>query len=302
MVYQSFLSPIHEYSNLPFRLLCQQYGADAACVPMVSATTIARRPDKVSLVDTHAVEKNVGVQLVGNEPGDFGKAAKIIEKRFPFITWLNINCGCPSAQTIECGGGSALLDCPEVMVRILEDMKKSTELPVTVKIRVKDGFEGTNKICEKLEKAGADFIVVHARTAAQGYSGKADWRIIKKLNEAVDVPLVGNGDIKTASQGNDLVKEGYCDFFMVGRAAMENPMLFSDKKPVSMKCRKGLLEEYLALYRKYIGEPDKNDLKLKAVNFISGVQDAASIRDSICRAKTVEGVMGVIERSVDYEA
>ena len=142
-MFRNFLSPIDDFSNLPFRLLCQRYGADAVCVPLVNSTAIAHDPAKAAAVDAHPDERNVGVQLVGNVPEDIIKSAAIVEGRFPSVSWYNINCGCPSARTMKCGGGSAMLAYPERIARAVEGMKGAAGKPVSVKIRIKNNIADT---------------------------------------------------------------------------------------------------------------------------------------------------------------
>jgi len=290
MVFRSFLSPLDGYTDLAFRLLCQRYGADAACVPLVNSTAIAFDSSKISMVDAHADEKNIGIQLVGNDPKAMGTTAGLVSEKMPFVRWLNVNCGCPSVRTRGYGGGSALLAHPEKISALLIEIRKHTDVPVSVKIRILKGLDGTVSLCRLLEEAGADFIIIHGRTPEQHYSGKADWGLIGKIKQEVSVPVVGNGDIKSAAEGRELAGR-YCDSFMVGRAAMANPMLFSDREPDGMGGRFGLLDEYLSLHREYVGEPSLKDVKLKAMNFVSGVQDARKIRNRIARADTIEEIL-----------
>ncbi len=293
-MYRNFLSPIDGFSNLPFRLLCQRYGAEAACVPLVNSTAIAHDRSKASGVDANPVEKNVGVQLVGNVPEDIIKSAAVVEERFPFVSWYNINCGCPSVRTMKCGGGSAMLAYPERIARAVEGMKAAVGKPVSVKIRIKNNIADTLGICESLEQAGADFLIIHGRTAAQGYSGKADWELIKALKERLSVPVVGNGDILSAEHGERMVREGYCDSYMVARAAMSNPMLFCGKEGKTLDGKLGLLEEYISICGRY-GGAQAGDVKLKAVSMMSGIANAAAIRNHLCRAKSIEDILSIKE-------
>jgi tRNA-dihydrouridine synthase B len=293
MDWNSFLAPIDGYTDLPFRLLCQRYGATAACVPLVNSAALARNPAGISAVDAHRSEKNCGIQLAGSRPEEAAKATEAAIEAFPFLSWLNLNCGCPSPRTVETGGGSALLRRPKLMLEILAAMKKRSPVPVSVKLRVKDDMPKTAALCRQIERAGADFIILHGRTPAQGYSGKADWELIRSVHERVGIPLVGNGDIAAASEGRRLVAAGYCDSFMAGRAAMANPMLFSDRKPDGAEGRLRLLEEYLSLCRAHAGEAPLKDVKLKALNFMSGVPGAAALRNSISRAGAVESIFAL---------
>ena len=294
MDFRSFLAPIDSYTNLPFRIMCQGYGADACCVPLVSAYTITRERKKMWMVDTHDDERNVGVQLVGKDPDALGIAAKEISRERKF-SWLNLNCGCPSVRTMESGGGSALLSSPDVILDAVEKMREgipSSKL-LSVKMRIKEDEGSTLALCNRIADAGVDFIILHGRTPKQGYSGKADWGLIKSVRDGSDVPIIGNGDIRDASEGEKLVGSGFCDGFMIGRAAMGNPMCFCDKEPEGLEGRFGILEEYITISEKYLGEVNIKDLRLKAMNILTGVPGACAMRNTIARAKSVEEILSL---------
>jgi tRNA-dihydrouridine synthase B len=293
MVYSNFLAPIDEYTNLPFRLLCQKYGAKATCVPLVNSTAISRKPEKLDDMDAHRDEQDVGIQLVGNKPEDIDKTSKIIAEKMPYVKWLNLNCGCPSTKTRESGGGSALLDQPEVIEQAVSEMKKYHD-NVSVKIRLKPSLDETVKLCKKIENAGANFLIVHGRTVKQGYSGKCNWEAIRVIKEKVGIPVAGNGDIQTVEHGKILVERGYCDSFMIGRAAMANPMVFSGRIP-NLDDRKEIFAEYLELSRRYLAKENLGDIRVKTVNFVNSVPNAAELRNRICRAKTIKIIMELIE-------
>ncbi|MFH0738115.1 MAG: tRNA-dihydrouridine synthase family protein [Candidatus Micrarchaeota archaeon] len=287
MVFRNYLAPIDDYTNLPFRMLCQRHGAEASCVPLVSAAALIRNKKAVRSVDIHTDEQNAGVQLVGVDPEQIGGASRMIRETHPHVSWLNINAGCPSAKTKGGGGGSALLASPQKIFDMVGSMRK-TDLPVSVKIRVAHDAERTIGLCKMIEKAGADSIIIHGRTPEQGYCGKADWGIIKEVKESVGIPIVGNGDIKSSDEGEKRVREGYCGSYMIGRAAMADPKVFSGKKTKTAEERIGLLEEYLDMQKKYLGGPILPDAKAKAVNLLRGIPDAAAVRNRICRAKSFE--------------
>ncbi|MFH1685559.1 MAG: tRNA-dihydrouridine synthase family protein [Candidatus Micrarchaeota archaeon] len=296
MIYKSYLAPIDEYSDFAFRLLCQRHGADATCIPLVNSMAIVQ--GKLSRVDAKEKEKNLGVQIVGNDPKIIGKACEIINMEKPFLSWFNLNCGCPSSRTMDSGGGSAMLAHPEKIYQAVTEMKKKVDKPVSVKIRIKNNRDQTIKLCKELAKADVDSIIIHGRTPMQGYSGKADWDIVRSVKSRIDVPVIGNGDIISKSQGDLYVMDGYCDSFMVGRAVMSNPMLFSDKKPESFEQKMKLLNEYVEIHRKY-SEPSVKHVRSKAVNFLSGVDWAAKLRNGLSRAKSVVEILTMIEKQAE---
>lgn len=295
MAYDSYLAPIHDYTGLAFRRLCQKYGADAVCVPLVSSAAIAMDESRISLIDAHPAEKNVGVQLFGSDARMLGKAAGTVARKLPHVSWLNLNCGCPSSRTMNDGSGSAMLQAPGLIAESVSMMKESSGLPVSVKIRLHGGMHGTLALCRMVEGAGADSIIIHGRTVKQGYSGKADWGAIRHIAREIGIPVIGNGDIGSLTDGNMRVQDGFCASFMVGRAAMANPMLFSGRAPSSDGARFALLREYLDIRREYLGKTTESsearDLKMKAMNFVSGMKGAAAIRARICKAPSAEQVL-----------
>lgn len=296
----SFLAPIHNYTDLPFRLLCRKYGAGAVCVPLAGAMAIARRGLGAAGVDAHRDEGNVGVQLVGGDTEAFGKAARRIADELPFVKWLNLNCGCPSSRTTETGGGSAMLRRPGKIAEAVGAMSKAG-LPVSVKIRILRDPAKTREVCRAAEEGGAGFLVVHGRVPEAGYSGKADWEAIRTVREASGIPVVGNGDLKTSGDGRRMVEAGYCDSFMIGRAAMGNPMAFCGRAPASAAERVALLGEYLLLHHEYSGEPRLAAVKLKAAQMVTGTRGASLMRNAICRAESTGGIMSALRQYAENQ-
>ncbi|KPK18332.1 MAG: hypothetical protein AMK69_24960, partial [Nitrospira bacterium SG8_3] len=150
----------------------------------------------------------------------------------------------------------------------------------------------TVALCKRIEEAGADLLIVHGRTVRQGYSGKADWEAIKTIKDGIGIPVVGNGDIASVEQGKRLVEKGYCDSYMIGRAAMGNPMIYSGKEPADARERFSMLEEYISLSEKH-GCDTLKGARMKAVNMLSGIRNAARIRDMVFRAESVEDILAV---------
>ena len=188
-----------------------------------------------------------------------------------------------------------MLSDPKKVFHAVSGIKRSCDIPLSVKLRLLERPDETGSICRGIQEAGADFIIIHGRTPRQGYCGESDWGEIKRIKTLLRIPVVGNGDIKEMAAGRRYVEAGFCDSFMVARAAMRNPMLFSGKEPADFEGRKALLEEYLQLFRRYLGEPRVNDARIKALQFFSGVPLATAIRDRVCRAKSIDEITSICE-------
>ena len=298
-IYSNYLSPIDDYSNFQFRYLCQKYNATSVCVPLVNSTAISRVEKNVEFVDAKEEEKNLGIQIVGNVPEELEKSAIVIEKRFPFIKWLNINCGCPSVRTMHCGGGSAMLNNPQKIYDAIKLIKKQTAVPLSIKMRIKENAEKTVEIARGIEEAGTDFIIIHGRSAVQGYSGFANWELIKKVKESISIPLVGNGDLQNSFDGENKVRHGFCDSYMIARAAMNNPKVFENKK-LTDKERVEIYREYIGIHERFGLKIEHKDIKLKSMNFISGSKDAAKKRLEISRTKEINEINKIFN-DLEYE-
>ncbi|MBU0591383.1 tRNA-dihydrouridine synthase family protein [Candidatus Micrarchaeota archaeon] len=299
-MYHNFLAPVFDYSDIAFRLLCQKYGADATCIPLVNALALVHNkhnPKKLASIfpDSNEKERNLGVQFVSSDAKTIAQASQLILDSKPYVKWLNINCGCPSSRTMGCGGGSSLLDKPEIIATIVSEMKNNTSLPVSVKMRINKDPNQTIALCKQIQDAGADFLIVHGRTPNQAYSGKCDWDIIKLIKENISIPVVGNGDISSESHGSKLVNGGYCDSFMICRAAMSNPMVFCNKIPKSLSERVNLLREYISFYEKYFGDSKLSDLRPKAINFMNSLRGARELRGKISQVKTIEELSELLD-------
>jgi tRNA-dihydrouridine synthase B len=283
---KAYLAPIYDFTDLPFRLLCQKYGAHSCCYPMANSDAIGRDKERLREIDSHPDEKNAGIQIVGGDPEFVGKTANLICDEFGWIDYINLNAGCPSPRTMRSGGGSDLLKKPELIRQILSAIRR-TDKKVSIKIRLLPSLTDTIDLCRMIQDDGADFIIVHGRTVSQGYSGKADHQSIMKINEAVDIPVIGNGDIKTIKQGEDLVKNGICKSVMIGRAAMANPGLFGGKIPDP----RSLLHQYLKIRDDYELPFQLHDTRMKAMNFVAGEKNASVARNKISTAKTEEQIL-----------
>lgn len=222
------LAPMAGVTDLPFRLLCKEQGAGLICTEMVSAKAIYfKNKNTENLMEIDERERPVSLQLFGSEPDLMAEIARQIEPRNFDI--LDINMGCPVPKVVNNGEGSALMKNPKLVHEIVSKVSKAIQKPVTVKIRKGFTEDSVNavEIAKILEDAGAAAVAVHGRTREQYYSGQADWEIIRKVKEAVSIPVIGNGDVDSPQKAEALVKETGCDGIMIGRAVQGNPWLFS---------------------------------------------------------------------------
>lgn len=223
------LAPMAGVTDLPFRTLCKEQGAGLICMEMISAKAISfRNKNTFSLMEIDPCEHPVSMQLFGSEPELMAEVAKSIEDREFDI--LDINMGCPVPKVVNNGEGSALLKSPDLIEQIVKSVSSAIRKPVTVKVRI--GFENVPvdivEIAKRVEDAGAAAIAVHGRTRQQYYSGTADWETIRKVKEAVTIPVIGNGDVDSPLKAEALLKETGCDAVMIGRAVRGNPWLFRE--------------------------------------------------------------------------
>ena len=222
------LGPMAGVTDLPFRMLCKEQGADLIYTEMVSAKGIMyNNKNTIPLLEVNEKERPVSLQLFGSDPQILGEMAHKIENRNFDI--IDINMGCPVPKIVNNGEGSALMDNPELIGKIVKSVVNATNKPVTIKIRkcFKEDVLNAVDIAKIAEENGASAIAVHPRSRGQYYSGKADWKVIKDVKEAVTIPVIGNGDIFTPEDGKKMLEETGCDAIMLARGVRGNPWLFS---------------------------------------------------------------------------
>ncbi len=221
------LGPMAGVSDLPFRVLCKEMGAGLVCTEMISAkaVTYGNRNTK-ALIKTAPSEHPVSLQLFGSEPEVMAQAADMLKEEAFDI--LDVNMGCPVPKVAGNGEGSALMKKPELVYDIVKALCEASDRPVTVKIR--KGFDEAHvnavEVALAAQEAGASAVAVHGRTREQYYSGEADWSIIRKVKEALKVPVIGNGDVFSPEGAVRLFEETGCDAVMVARGARGNPWIF----------------------------------------------------------------------------
>lgn len=225
------LGPMAGVTDLPFRVLCKEQGADLIYTEMVSAKGIMyNNKNTEALLQVQEEERPVALQLFGSDPKIMSEQAKRIEGRNFDI--VDINMGCPVPKVVNNGEGSALMKNPELIGEIVSAMSNILEKPVTVKIRKGFGENDCNapEIAKIIEQSGGAAVAVHGRTREQYYSGQADWEVIRRVKEAVSIPVIGNGDLFTPQDAERMLKETGCDAVMFARGVRGNPWLFHQTK------------------------------------------------------------------------
>lgn len=216
-------------TDVAFRLLMREMGAQAVVSELVSAEGLVRGGQKTrELMAFSAEESPVGIQIFGHKVESLVEAARIVQGEG--ADFVDINFGCPVKKVVCDGGGAAWLRDPVVLGKLLQDLRGALRIPLSIKVRT--GWdESSRNVAEIVRVAGdcgVNWIAIHGRTRAQGYSGLADWELIREVSQEAKIPVVGNGDILTAAQAKRRIKEGYAHAVMIGRGALKTPWIFSE--------------------------------------------------------------------------
>ncbi|MGB2981276.1 MAG: tRNA dihydrouridine synthase DusB [Candidatus Zixiibacteriota bacterium] len=222
------LAPLAGIADSPFRLLAKRFGAALVYTEMISAEGLTRDgPGSLRLLDFKPDERPIGVQIFGSDPERMASACRLINQSRPDL--IDINCGCPVRKVVKKNGGAALLKDLKLLEKILSAVKRTSEVPVTVKIR--SGWDQGSlvalEVARLAQECGISAITVHPRTQKDGFSRKANWSIIAEVKEAVDIPVIGSGDVFSPEDAKNMLDRTACDAVMIGRGSFGNPWIFS---------------------------------------------------------------------------
>ena len=304
----AFLAPLAGISKLPFRLIARSQGCALAYTEMISANGLVRKTAKTyEYLKTSADDRPLGVQIFGADPEVMAQAARIVEDSG--VDLIDINMGCPVRKVIKAGAGAILMKDPDLVARIVDAVKKAVKIPVTVKIRSGWTRSSINalEIAKIVEDCGADAITVHARTADQGYSGRADWEIIAEVKKVVKIPVIGNGDIRQPHDAVRMLTETSCDAVMVGRGALGNPWIFKGIVQVlgdqtinylpGLEQRKEMIENHWKMEDKFLGFrlADKSFHK-HILWYTKGLDNSSRFRELAGKLKDKENILNELNK------
>ena len=308
------LAPMAGISNTSYRKIVKSMGAGLIYAEMVSSNALMYGNSKtIELLKMSESERPIAQQIFGSDVKTFVEAAKIVEEKMhPDI--IDINMGCPVPKVaLRAQAGSALLKHPEKIKEIVAAVVNAVTVPVTVKIRSgwDDNHINAVEVARVCESAGASAIAVHARTRAQGYSGKANWDIIKQVKASVSIPVIGNGDVTNSEKAKEMLEYTGCDAVMIGRADIGNPWIFKECKeylenkvviprPTSSEIIEMIQEHYKLL------KEDKNEklalleIRTHALAYLKGLPEAKHYKDLICKTKTEEEFLNILKQYKEY--
>lgn len=303
------VAPMAGISNMTFRRICKSMGASLVVAEMVSDKAITYGNEKTfELLRMNDDERPISQQIFGSDVKSFVEAAKIVEEKMkPDI--IDINMGCPVPKVaVKNQAGSALLKNPEKVGEIIKAVVGAVNVPVTVKIR--SGWDQSSinavEIAKIAEANGASAITVHARTRAQGYSGKADWNIIKEVVNAVDIPVIGNGDVISCYDAKKMLDETGCSAVMIGRGLLGNPWLIkecveyleSGKLPevIDYNEKIDMMEYHLnKLCEDKTEKQAVLEIRNHLLNYLKGLPENKEVKNQVCRCKSRLEIIKVLE-------
>lgn len=306
------LAPMEGITDLPYRLICKEMGADLVYSEFVSSIGIVRNTrQSLKKINTHPDERPLAIQIFGNDKKYIAGAAKILEDIGVDI--VDINFGCWVKQVVNHNSGAAFLKNPEKLAEIVNETASRVKIPVTIKTRLgwdKDNIV-INDVAELVEKAGGKAISIHCRTRDMGMSGKADWSYIAQVKSNVNIPVILNGDVREGSDAEKAFRTTGCDAVMVGRAAIGNPFVFRTIKhylqnngetlEIPFQERLDMCKKHLQLTLIYEGYPRGHfEFRKHYAGYLKGLQNCVAVRKELVTACTYNDIEYILDSYKDY--
>jgi tRNA-dihydrouridine synthase B len=304
------MAPMAGITNPPFRRIVKRLGAGLVVTEMVSAVGLSRDHEKtLRYLESVPEEKPLSVQIFGADSQLMAVAAETaIEKGADLV---DINMGCPARKVIKNGSGGALLRSPTAVGRMVAAVRKACTVPLTVKIRAGWSAQEANflEVARAVEDGGADGITVHPRFVKQGFSGRADWGVIRNIKEELTIPVVGNGDVFRPEQALQMRRETGCDGVMIGRGALGNPWIFSqildlekglEVRSPSLEERKEIISLHFNLLSRMMGETAASKMmRGQLLWYTKGLPHSSRFRGAFTGIKDVQSMMTALDRYFD---
>ena len=300
------LAPMAGVTNLPFRIICKDYGAGMVCTEMASAKAMFHNDQKTKrLFNTEGEKRPISFQVFGSELESIAYAVKYMSD---FADIIDINMGCPAPKVVKNGDGSKLLLDLEKAKQIIEIAVQNSKVPVTVKFR--KGWDKENivavEIAQIAEQAGASAVTIHGRTKSEFYTGKADWDIIKKVKQSVHIPVIGNGDVTDEESALAMFEQTGVDGIMIGRGSFGNPWIFRNIKhylQTGEKLPQPTNQERLKVMEKHIQlavEEKGEDVAIKELRkhiswYTKNLKNSSEFRNSINKIEKKDELISTIE-------
>lgn len=303
-----FLAPMAGVTDRAYRVLAREMGCPLVFGEMVSANGIRYRNERtLKMLESDEKERPLAIQLFGRDPEIIAEGAKYLES-LGTADIIDFNMGCPAPKIVNNGDGSALLKNPQKAYEILKALKDAVKLPVTVKMRIGWDSEHINAVetAKLAEDAGVDAIAVHGRTREEFYMGKANWEVIREVKDAVKIPVIANGDVKTEKDLDEIRKITDCEAVMVGRAAEGNPWIFKrlthyyktkeKLPPPTTEEISAMILRHLELLLHFKGEYiGIREMRKHAAWYVKGRTGGARLREMFNKAENKEDFTSIVE-------
>lgn len=297
------LAPMAGITDHAFRTFMKKLDTSVVVTELVSANGIEYKSERtMKLMSFDETQRPIGIQLFGEEPEVIARAAQVAEAEG--CDFVDLNFGCPVPKVVKKGAGSAMMKDPVALQKVLAAVKGAIKIPLTIKIRT--GWDANTRnaieVCNIAYNEGVEWVAIHGRTRAQGYSGVADWDFITEVKAKSKLPILGNGDVLTARQANLRLQQSGCDGVMIGRGCLKNPFIFMDALSLWRgESPKVVQRDYVSLFNnlqsEIVAHCDEHitgiQLRKFAAWFSTGYAGAAQFRKNLFQSKSNEEIMSL---------